>query len=270
MTTYGARAALRVDLNDNWTVTPVLMAQKTKAGGFFSSNPALGEYKVAHFSPDDSEDQWADAALTLEGKISNFDLTYAGSFLKRNDESRTDYSDYSLAYDISIPSYTDPIVDNSGNHINPTQWILAKDRYQKVSQELRLSTPKEWRFRAVAGVVLSAATARHRAALRDSGSGGFALGHRLAGHLVAHGAGARRSRRRAFFIEGAVDITDQFSFTAGLRRFKYDNTLEGFRGFGIGNPLGVGSGLGEGRRLRTGGVPRRAVFELLQAHVRFG
>ncbi len=38
----------------------------------------------------------------------------------------------------------------------------------------------------------------------------------------------RVDRDRAAFAEGTVDITDQFSFTAGIRHFKYDNTLGGF------------------------------------------
>jgi iron complex outermembrane recepter protein len=244
VTTYGARAALRVDLNDNWTVTPVLMGQKTKAGGFFSSNPALGEYSVAHFSPDDSEDQWVDAALTLEGKISNFDLTYAGSFLKRNDESRTDYSDYSLAYDISIPSYTDPIVDNSGNHINPTQWILAKDRYQKISQELRLASPKEWRLRFVAGLFYQRQQhgIEQRYVIQNLADSLWVTGWPDTWWLTEQ---MRVDRDQAVFGEATFDVTDKLSLTAGIRHFKYDNTLAGFRGFGIDNPLGAGSGLGE-------------------------
>jgi outer membrane receptor protein involved in Fe transport len=244
VTTYGARAALRVDLNDNWTITPTLMGQKTKANGFFSSNPELGELKVAHFSPDDSEDQWVDAALTLEGKVSNFDVIYAGAFLKRDDSARTDYSDYSLAYDISIPSYTDPIVDNSGNHINPTQWILAKDRYQKVSHEVRIATPQDWRFRAVAGVFYQ----RQQHGIEQA----YTI-QNLANSLWVTGwpntwwltEQVRVDRDKAAFIEGTVDVTDYFSLTAGIRHFKYDNTLEGFRGFGIDNPLSAGSGLGE-------------------------
>ncbi len=78
-TTYGARARasrrpqrqLDGHARRSWRRRP-------RRAGSSAANPALGEYKVAHFSPDDSEDQWANAALTLEGKISNFDLTYAG------------------------------------------------------------------------------------------------------------------------------------------------------------------------------------------------
>ena len=245
VTTYGGRAALRVDLNDNWTITPTLMAQKTKAGGFFSSNPALGDdYKIEHFSPDDSEDKWVDAALTLEGKISNFDLTYSGAFLKRDDQSRTDYSDYSLAYDISIPSYTDPIVDNSGNHINPTQWILGKDRYQKISQELRIASPKEWRVRFVAGVFYQRQQHGIEQAyeIQNLAKSLWVTGWPNTWWLTEQ---MRVDRDQAAFGEVTFDVTSSLSLTAGIRHFKYDNTLAGFRGFGLNNPLSAGSGLGE-------------------------
>src|SRR6185312_3814703 len=152
VTTYGGRAALKVDLNDNWTVTPMLMAQETKAGGFGAFNPAVGDLELEHFSRDNSEDHWIDAALTVQGRISNFDLVYAGAYLKRNDITHTDYSDYSLAYDISLPSYTSPIVDNSGNQLAPTQQIWGKDRYSKQSHEVRIQSPAEWRLRFVAGL----------------------------------------------------------------------------------------------------------------------
>lgn len=244
VTIYGARAALRVDLNDNWTITPVLMGQKTKSGGFFSSNPAIGEYQLSHFSPDDSQDEWGNAALTIEGRISNFDLTYAGSFLKRDDSSRTDYSDYSLAYDISIPSYTDPIVDNSGSHINPTQWILGKDRYQKISQELRLASPKEWRLRFVAGLFYQRQQhgIEQRYVIQNLADSLWVTGWPDTWWLTEQ---VRVDRDKAVFGEATFDVTDKLSLLAGIRHFKYDNTLGGFRGFGLNNPLSAGSGLGE-------------------------
>ena len=244
VTTFGARAALKVDLNDNWTVTPVVMAQKTKANGFFSANPALGELKVAHFSPDDSEDQFTNAALTLEGKISNFDLVYAGSFLKRDDSTRTDYSDYSLAYDNAIASYTAPIVDNSGNHINPTQWILGKDRYQRHSHELRLSSPTDWRFRFVTGVFYQRQQhgIEQRYVIQNLATSLWVTGWPNTWWLTEQ---MRVDRDYAVFGEATFDVTDNLSLTAGLRHFKYDNSLAGFRGFGLNNPLGEGSGLGE-------------------------
>src|SRR6202048_449089 len=38
VTVYGARAALKVNLDDNWSVTPFVMAQNTKANGFGAFN----------------------------------------------------------------------------------------------------------------------------------------------------------------------------------------------------------------------------------------
>src|SRR5215213_509699 len=47
--TYGGRAALKVDLNDNWTATPTFMYQKAKANGVFFYDPQLGDLKIDRF-----------------------------------------------------------------------------------------------------------------------------------------------------------------------------------------------------------------------------
>ncbi len=41
--TYGARAALRVELNDSWTITPSVMGQRQYADGVFGYDATLGE-----------------------------------------------------------------------------------------------------------------------------------------------------------------------------------------------------------------------------------
>ena len=82
--TYGARAALRIDLNDNWTVTPQIMAQKQVSNGTFAEESGLGELEVHAVQPREAvNDKWYQAALTVEGKIGNFDLTYAGAYMQR-------------------------------------------------------------------------------------------------------------------------------------------------------------------------------------------
>ena len=64
-----------------------------------ASTGLIGDLKVAHALPEGSEDKWTQAALTLQGKIGNWDLTYAGAYLKRNDHTESDYADYSFFYD---------------------------------------------------------------------------------------------------------------------------------------------------------------------------
>jgi iron complex outermembrane recepter protein len=238
---YGARAALKIDLNDNWSITPFLMGQQTKANGFNAFAPNVGDLELEHFSPDNVQDHFFDAALTIEGKISDFNLTYAGAYLHRNDITHTDYSDYSLAYDISSPSYTAPIVNNQGQHINPTQMILGEDGYLKNSQEIRLQSPADWRLRFVVGGFYQ----RQQHDITQD----YQIAN-LANNLWVTGwqdtwwltKQERVDRDYAAFGEVTFDITSNLSLLAGLRHFKYDNSLAGFRGFGLNNPLGVQSG----------------------------
>jgi iron complex outermembrane recepter protein len=144
--TYGARAALKIDLNDSWTVTPQVMAQEQKANGGFVYDPGLGDLKIRRFYPESSKDRWLQAALTVEGKLGNFNLTYAGSYLTRNDETAQDYSDYSFFYDSAFGSGA-YITDDAGNPLaNPSQFIRGKDGYAKMSHELRLASPAENRL----------------------------------------------------------------------------------------------------------------------------
>ena len=44
--TYGGRAALKVDLDDNWTVTPTFLYQRAKADGAFFQDTDVGELKT--------------------------------------------------------------------------------------------------------------------------------------------------------------------------------------------------------------------------------
>src|SRR5262249_30404067 len=72
--TEGARAALKVDLDDRWTVLPSIIWQKQGANGSFGYEPSLGFLHVATYAPMRNDDQWHQASLTIEGKIGNFDL----------------------------------------------------------------------------------------------------------------------------------------------------------------------------------------------------
>jgi hypothetical protein len=144
------RAALRIDLNDSWTLTPTVMAQKTTTNGSFGFDKTLGDLKVAHALPENSDDKFTQAALTLQGKIGNWDLTYAGAYLKRDDQTRSDYADYSFFYDTCC-SYGSYMYDNDGNLIDPSQFIQGSDHYTKQSHELRVSSPSENRWRLTAG-----------------------------------------------------------------------------------------------------------------------
>ena len=89
-----------MNLGDNWTISPTFMGQSTRAEGTTFVDPSIpGGLSVQRYYPDGISDQWWQAALTVEGHISNFDITYAGGYLKRDDHTPADYTDYSLLYD---------------------------------------------------------------------------------------------------------------------------------------------------------------------------
>ena len=111
--TVGGRAALEIDLDDNWTITPMVMAQRTLTNGVFAFDPSVGDLKVAHYFPEFTHDSWYQAALTIQGKISNLDVVYAGSYMERSINGASDYTDYSFFYD-TLYGYGVYIYDNHG------------------------------------------------------------------------------------------------------------------------------------------------------------
>jgi outer membrane receptor protein involved in Fe transport len=234
-TTTGARAALRVELNDRWTITPSVITQYEKTNGFPGFDATLGDLKVAHYKPESTQDSWVQSALTVEGKIGNFDIVYAGAFLKRQDETHSDYTDYSIGYDTSYAQY---FTNNAGAFIDGSQYITGKDHYQKYSNELRISSPKDMPFRFVGGLFQQRQT--HEIEQR----------YLVEGLATASTVSARWpdtwwlteqervDRDSAVFAELSYDFTPKLTATVGARYFESRNSLQGFFGVGSGNPQG--------------------------------
>ena len=230
----GARAALKVDLNDDWSINGTLMGQNTVAHGNIATDPAIGDLAVTHFYPERTSDRWWQAALTLQGKIGNFDLTYAYAHLKRNQVEHNDYSDYSFWYDQLPYSYGTYIYDNSGALINPSQYIIGKDRYAMDSHELRLASPKEDRLRVVGGVFWerSVHDIEQRYMINGIADSLSVTGWPSTLWLTEQ---VRIDRDEAVFGELSYDfIPDTLTATIGGRYFRADNSLGGFYGFSSG------------------------------------
>jgi outer membrane receptor protein involved in Fe transport len=192
------------------------------------------------FNPEKLKDKWFQAALTVEGKIGNFDLTYAGSFMKRSVDSELDYSDYAYFYN-EYSGYGQYWYDDAGNPVVPNQLIQAADRYKKQSHEIRLTSPSDRRLRVVAGLFYQ----------RQQ--------HNIEQNYIIPGLGEdlqvpgtddvwftkqlRVDRDYAAFGEVSFDITPQFTATAGGRWYKFNNSLVGFFGFGEGYAFGGSTGI---------------------------
>jgi outer membrane receptor protein involved in Fe transport len=230
--TYGARASLRIDLNDNWSITPTVMGQRQDSNGSFAYDPAVGDLETHTWYPTLTEDKFIQSALTIEGKIGNFDIVYAGAFLNRDDVIDADYSDYSYFYD---SYYTDGswgayFFDDDGAIINPAQFILGHDHYEMTTHELRVASPVENRWRLVAGLFYQ--DFKHqilqRYMINDLATSISVTGWEDTVWLTNQ---LREDESQAVFGELSFDFTDKLTGTVGLRYYEYDNSLRGFFGF---------------------------------------
>lgn len=235
--TKGGRAALKVDLNDNWTVTPSIVGQVQQADGNFAYNPKVGDLALTQFFPTQIHDSWVQSALTVEGKISDFDIVYAGAYLVRNTHEQSDYTDYSLFYDRAFGSGA-YFLDNAGNLINPAQTIIGRDHYTKTSHELRVTTPKDFPFRFTGGLFLQRQV---HEILQDYvvDNGNDPLGSVAPNDISVPGWPGtiwltdqeRVDRDSAVFGEFSYDFNEHLTANAGVRYYRYDNTLYGYYGF---------------------------------------
>ncbi|MES2698198.1 MAG: TonB-dependent receptor [Pseudomonadota bacterium] len=243
--TYGARLALGIDLDDNWTVTPTIMAQRQRADGSFAWNPRLGDLNTAVYRDNYAADEWYQAALSIEGKIGDFDLVYSGAYLERTIESLTDYSDYSYFYDTEAGYGTYFVGDCPAQTyedcapINPSQYVLGRDEFDKVSHELRLSTEIGDRLRFQVGAFHQRQmhNIQQRYVIDDLAAFLEVTGYNDTIWLTKQ---ERVDRDFAVFSQAEFDITDQLTLTGGLRYFRYDNTLVGFFGYATGNAFSSG------------------------------
>ena len=232
----GGRAALKVELDDNWTVTPQVMYQDTRSHGSYGYDPKVGDLQVQHFYPEYRRDKFIQAALTVEGKIGNWDLTYSGNYLDRKDASSSDYTDYSEAYD-SLYSSVGGIAgyfyfhNAAGETIDARQNVLGTDHFKKMSQELRIASPSTNRLRFVGGLFYQRQSNDIHQDYQVPG---------LAADVSVNGSPGtlwltqqhRVDRDYAAFGEVSFDVLPKVTVTGGARVYGYDNTLIGFFGFG--------------------------------------
>lgn len=255
----GLRAQLGIDLDDNWTVTPSAVYQKTTWDGpFRSDDDKAGVLKVGHFFDEFGRDEFYQLGSTITGKVANFDVTYAGYYMNRAFSSQNDYADYGFYYD-AIAGSGAYVVDNAGRLIDPSQLYINNRKTTKLSQEFRVASPRDARFRVIAGLFYQRQT--------ELGEDNY-LTTNFATRLSVPGRPGqvwltrqnRIDRDYAAFGQFDFDLTDKLTITGGLRAYKFDNTLVGFFGvnttfFGTGvrqclgpktGPFGVGVAVVDG------------------------
>lgn len=238
--TYGGRAALKIDLDEDWTVTPQIIYQNQVSHGGFLFDPRKGDLKVTDYLPSRNDDRWYQAALTIQGKLGNWDVTYAGGYFGRKVDNLADYSYYSVAYD-SYGSYATFFPLANGTFIDPTESSILGDKYTKLTNELRLSSPSGNRWRLTAGLFMQRQTDQIRADYEiqriSAVPNPIFFSPFPGGDSIFRTRIKRTDRDYAAFAQGEFDLTDKLTAIAGLRYYKYDNTVFGFSGLTGGSSI---------------------------------
>jgi len=265
VSTWGGRIAGLLKLGDNWTVTPTFVGQSLNANGFFGFDPAVGDLQAVRYGPESNQDSFTQAALTVEGKVSDFDITYSGGWFVRNTHTLSDYSDYSYYYDKFFASGCQWVTQSgynylqanpaalgncyggtmypAGDHVEPQEYVITNGHYTKWSHELRLTTPQEYPLKGIVGLFAERQVHEIWEQYTIPGADGnpytqnpqgFAPSLSIpgvSGNTVWLTDEERVDRDQAAFGQATWDISKSWQMTGGIRFYKYDNSIQGFYGY---------------------------------------
>ena len=224
----GYRAALRVDLSENWKLDVNYMGQETSTNGVWDHNPdELGEYNVSRFYDDKTHDEWTRFSATVTGDLGFADLTFTTSSLERDFEVLSDYSHYSIdgyveGYYTCYEYYFGPCVDPSIQFENDTH-----QEYD--TTEVRLSSKEGEKFNWIIGAFQTENVTEY-----DSQWHVPAINPAAAvpgsDDLYYQTDQVRAEDESAVFGELYYQINDKMELTLGHRKFDNETTLKGFVG----------------------------------------
>ena len=150
---YGARAAIRWQPTDTWTIDAQAIFQKTDQNGFgdadirdnYFADRALGEWDQLRFTPETFNDKWYQLALTVEKNLGWATATVTGSYFHRRSHTTTDGTAYMFGFQ-QINTYireSNPyatVYDFGGD---PKDSIHAESNDDRYTFEARIATSPE-------------------------------------------------------------------------------------------------------------------------------
>ena len=157
VTYEGLRVSALWNINDSWNALITQSYQDMDAEGVFYQMPLssdgvpLPQQSVTLFNPSFNKDRYENTALVINGRVGDLKLVYAGSYLTRNFDTQQDYTNYARG------KYADYYQCHGADNgvpamcFSPATTWTEKERNTHLSQELRLSTPDEWRLRGIVG-----------------------------------------------------------------------------------------------------------------------
>jgi len=157
----GIRVEALYKINDDWNVLLTQMYQNLDTQGVFYQQPnasdgaPLAPLEVTLFNNAYDKDKFENTALTVNGKFGPLKAVYTGGYLVRHVEQSGDYTNYSRGV---YADYYQCYGPGSGYEnlpstcFSPSATWHSLERNEHMQHEFRLSTPDDWRLRAIAGV----------------------------------------------------------------------------------------------------------------------
>ncbi len=235
----GLRASLKSQISDNWEALLTTIYQKQDTNGVWYHDPdapngEVGDLEVQRFNPESMEDEYTQASVTITGDLGDADIVYTGSFMNRDVEFHTDYSDYTDSSWVSF--YACDYYGTSSVTADCTNMMIAyndDNKYKRDTHELRLQSTSDNAFSYTVGLYYEKSSHDYR---QEWVMEGMAKGpdFELFGvpdlwYLTDQ---EREDNQSAIFGEMSYQITEQFAVTVGGRYFENDSALSGTSGYG--------------------------------------
>jgi iron complex outermembrane receptor protein len=160
VTYQGLRIGLFYKINEDWNALLVQSYQEMFSKGVFyvtpvsSSGQVLPDLGVQLWNPSYNNDSFENTALTINGKLGDLKLVYAGSYMVRNVAQQGDYTNYARGFYADYYQCTNPATEpgTTSKCYSPSAYWREEDNATHNSQEFRVSTPDDWRLRGIGGV----------------------------------------------------------------------------------------------------------------------
>jgi outer membrane receptor protein involved in Fe transport len=158
VTYKGVRVQALYKFNDDWNALIAQSYQNMDSQGVFYDQPnasdgsALQPLEVTLFNSSSNRDKFTNTSLTVNGKFGDLKVVYTGGYLERNVQQTGDYTNYARGkYADYYQCYAPGAGIPQSICYSPSAVWHAAERNQHQQHEFRLSTPDDWRARAIVG-----------------------------------------------------------------------------------------------------------------------
>jgi iron complex outermembrane receptor protein len=165
VTYQGFRLSGLYQINDDWNFLLSQSYQNMEADGIFaemqhgSDGQKLPDLSVNIFTPQYDKDRFENTAWTLNGRLGALKAVYTGGYLVRKVDQVADYTNYNRGaygdyYSCIIPGTAQAIANGTpaGACLSPVATFRVQQRNTHQNHEFRVSTPDDWRWRAIGGL----------------------------------------------------------------------------------------------------------------------